>query len=144
MYPYCKLHIALFSILCLQLKMDLFPFSRPSLKSPLQLNNNFNSFFPVHTGSCLQCYKCSGDLTQCNRDAGIETCTAGSRCASLVLNSADSMHFMFGCATPLDCVAANSVCTEITKDKSQITCNATCCDEDSCVTPYSKGGFQIQ
>lgn len=30
------------------------------------------------------------------------------------------------------------------KDGSQIACNATCCRENNCVTPYSKSKFQIQ
>jgi len=93
----------------------------------------------VQLGSCLQCFKCSGDITECNSDAEIEICRdTGFRCASMVLNSADNMHFMFGCAKPLDCEVARAACTEVTKDGSQMTCNATCCDQNRCVTPYSK------
>jgi len=93
----------------------------------------------VQLGSCLQCYKCSGDSTECNSGAAKETCLTGfTSCASLVLNSAESMHFMFGCAKPQDCDAAAALCTEVTKDGSQITCNATCCSGNNCVTPYPK------
>ena len=123
-----------------------FPFSVYKVGTDCNLYNIHSSLsiFFLSKGSCLQCFKCSGDITECNSDAGIEICAAGSRCASMVLNSADSMHFMFGCAKPLDCEAARAACTEVTKDGSQITCNATCCNQDRCVTPYSKSRLQIQ
>lgn len=93
----------------------------------------------VQLGSCLQCYKCSGDLSECNSGEGKETCfDAFTSCSSMVLTSADSMHFIFGCATPQDCKVAKAACTEVMKDGSQIACNATCCSTNNCVTPYSK------
>lgn len=84
-------------------------------------------------------------MTECNSGAAKETClTEFTHCSSMVLNSAESMHFVFGCAKPEDCKAAKDACAEVTKDDSQISCNATCCTEDNCVTPYPKSRFQIQ
>ena len=56
-----------------------------------------------------------------------------------MLNSADSMHFLYGCAKPEDCQAAKDACDEVTKE-SQTACSAKCCSSgDKCVKPYEKG-----
>lgn len=90
-------------------------------------------------GVSLQCYKCFGSADECNRETAKKTtCLDGQdRCTSVITTKDGKTSVTFGCGDENGCVSAENTC-EAAEKNVRTTCEAKCCQSDTCNTPPKK------
>ena len=92
------------------------------------------------TGVTFKCFQCSGSIQECNSmSAKNVTCETGQdRCLKKMMSKDGKESGIYGCASSLDCRAAEASCTAVGEDNARATCTYECCNTTSCNRPLAK------
>ena len=103
------------------------------------------SHYQLSAGVSLQCYKCFGSADECNRETAKKTtCLDGQdRCTSVITTKDGKTSVTFGCGDENGCVSAEKTC-EAAEKNVRTTCEAKCCQSDTCNKPPEKGTLNLK
>jgi len=91
-------------------------------------------------GVSLQCYQCFGSADECNSETAKNiTCLDGQdRCTSVITTKDGETSVTLGCGDENGCTSAENTCVAAEKNFMRTTCEAKCCQSDTCNTPPQK------
>lgn len=103
------------------------------------------SHYQLSTGVSLQCYKCFGSADTCNSETAKKTtCLDGQdRCTSVITTKDGQTSVTLGCGDENDCASAENTCAAAETGNVRTTCEAKCCQSDTCNTPPEKGTVNL-